>query len=111
MSYLSVKITDFGEAFFTNSPPHPLHTPLPVRAPEVVFGDRLDFRVDLWSAACMIFELVTGQPPFDVIMWTPPVLVQQIMEFATDEMLSRWQAMCRAMQEGISPEDDNGTLR
>jgi serine/threonine protein kinase len=50
----SIKIIDFGEAFFNFDPPKTLHTPLPVRAPEIVFGDRLDNRVDLWSAACLV---------------------------------------------------------
>jgi hypothetical protein len=39
LSYLSIKIIDFGETFFKNNTPRTLHTPLPVRAPEIVFGD------------------------------------------------------------------------
>lgn len=50
----SIKIIDFGEAFFSNNAPSTLHTPLSVRAPEIVFGDRLDHRVDLWSAGCLV---------------------------------------------------------
>lgn len=38
----AVKIIDFGEAFFTDDAPKTLHTPLTVRAPEVLFGDTLD---------------------------------------------------------------------
>ncbi|RGP69582.1 cmgc srpk kinase [Fusarium sporotrichioides] len=76
LSCPSVKILDFGEAFFGNNAPDTLHTPVALRAPEVVFGDRLDPRVDLWSAGCMIFELITGQPPFDTIGQTTPLLVE-----------------------------------
>ena len=54
LSCPSIKIIDFGEAFFSDNAPSTLHTPLPVRAPEVVFGDRLDRRVDLWSAGCLV---------------------------------------------------------
>lgn len=54
LSCPSVKIIDFGEAFFNENAPSTLHTPLPVRAPEDVFGDRLDRRVDLWSAGCLV---------------------------------------------------------
>ncbi|KAM4064680.1 kinase [Hirsutella rhossiliensis] len=111
LSSRSVKIIDFGEAFFNNNIPRTLHIPLPVRVPEVVFGDLLDRRVDLWSAACMLFELVTGQPPFDVIMLTPPILVQQMMEFATDELPSRWQAKWQAMQKYVPRGDDSCTLQ
>ncbi|KJZ74896.1 hypothetical protein HIM_05805 [Hirsutella minnesotensis 3608] len=110
ISSQSVKIIDFGEAFFDNSPPRSLHTPLSVRAPEIIFGDLLDHRVDLWSAACMIFELVTGQPPFDVIMLTPPVLVQQMMELATDELPSRWQDKYRVIKQDIPRDDESYTL-
>lgn len=49
-----VKIIDFGEAFLNSDAPSTLHTPLSVRAPEVVFGDPLDHRVDLWSAGCLV---------------------------------------------------------
>lgn len=54
LSDLSIKIIDFGEAFFNNNAPTKLHTPLSIRAPEVIFGDRLDCRVDLWSAGCLV---------------------------------------------------------
>lgn len=49
-----IKIVDFGESFLQQNAPQTLHTPLPVRAPEVIFGDRLDYRVDLWSLGCMV---------------------------------------------------------
>ncbi|KAF4977038.1 hypothetical protein FZEAL_6400 [Fusarium zealandicum] len=106
----SIKTIDFGEAFLKNDIPSTLHTPLPVRAPEVVFGDVLDSRVDLWSAGCLMFELTTGQPPFDVMMLTPPLLVQQMMGFATDRLPSRWQAKWQAMEQGLPAEDDSYAL-
>ena len=53
----TVKIIDFGEAFFRHSVPDTLHTPLAVRAPEVIFGDTFDRRVDMWSAGCLVSPL------------------------------------------------------
>lgn len=50
----SIKIVDFGEAFSQENVPQTLHTPLSVRAPEVIFGGQLDYRVDLWSLGCMV---------------------------------------------------------
>jgi serine/threonine protein kinase len=50
----SVKIVDFGESFLHTTIPQNLHTPLPVRAPELIFGESLDYRVDLWSMGCMV---------------------------------------------------------
>jgi len=50
----SIRIIDFGESFLRNAFPRTLHTPLPVRAPEVIFQDHIDYRVDLWSMGCMV---------------------------------------------------------
>ena len=54
LSFHPIKIVDFGESFLNNDIPDTLHTPLPVRAPEVIFGDKLDHRVDLWSMGSMV---------------------------------------------------------
>lgn len=51
-----IKIVDFGESFLQQTVPQTLHTPLPVRAPEIIFGDHLDYHVDLWSLGCMVGE-------------------------------------------------------
>lgn len=50
----TIKIVDFGESFLQQNVPQNLHTPLTVQAPEVIFGDYLDYRVDLWSLGCMV---------------------------------------------------------
>lgn len=54
----SIKIIDFGESFSCPAVPHTLHTPLPVRAPEVIFQDKIDHHVDLWSMGCMVREMI-----------------------------------------------------
>ncbi|KAF5672850.1 CMGC SRPK kinase [Fusarium circinatum] len=111
LSVPSIKIIDFGEAFFNYDAPKTLHTPLPVRAPELVFGDPLNNQVDLWSAGCLIFELVTGQPPFNVIMLTPPMLVQQMIELIDDDLPSRWHLKWQEMRSKASNEEDTWTLQ
>lgn len=58
----SVKIIDFGEAFLKSQAPQNLHTPLAVRAPEALFGDQIDHRVDLWSLGCLVCAF-TGPLP------------------------------------------------
>lgn len=55
-----VKIVGFGESFLPTTIPQTLHTPLSVRAPEVIFGERLDYRVDLWSMGCMVSKIAKG---------------------------------------------------
>lgn len=61
----SIKIIDFGESFLHTAVPQTLHTPLPVRAPEVIFQDRIDYRVDLWSMGCMVGEFIRNQTLYD----------------------------------------------
>ncbi|KAI0502815.1 kinase-like domain-containing protein [Xylaria bambusicola] len=86
----TVKIIDFGEAFFRSQSAVAVHTPLAVRAPEAIFDDRIDYRIDTWSMGCLLFELVAGQPPFDVVMLTRAILVSEMMEFC-GELPDRWR--------------------
>ncbi|KAE9962257.1 hypothetical protein BLS_000588, partial [Venturia inaequalis] len=102
-----IKIVDFGESFLGNDVPVMLHTPLPVRAPEIIFGEKFDYRVDLWSMGCMLFELVVGQPPFDSFLTTPTILVRQMLEMANDELPERWQQKWRAM-DSAAPGERSG---
>jgi hypothetical protein len=44
-------------------------------------------------------------------MLTPALLVQQMMEFATDSLLSRWQMKRQAMQEDLLYDDHSYTLQ
>ncbi|KAJ5309333.1 uncharacterized protein N7443_001794 [Penicillium atrosanguineum] len=96
----SIKIIDFGESFLCPAVPQTLHTPLSVRAPEVIFQDKIDHRVDLWSMGCMLFELFTGQPPFDTFLITPAILIGQMHEMASDDLPKRWQKIWDTMDKG-----------
>ncbi|KAJ6048929.1 uncharacterized protein N7446_011612 [Penicillium canescens] len=95
----SIKIIDFRESFLYAAAPKKLHTPLPHRAPEVIFQDHVDYRVDLWSMGRMLFDLFTGQPPFDTFMITHPVLVRQMQEMASDILPARWHNSWDTMKE------------
>ncbi|KAJ9203259.1 hypothetical protein DTO164E3_2730 [Paecilomyces variotii] len=107
----SIKIVDFGESFLHTTIPQTLHTPLPVRAPEVIFGDRLDYRVDLWSMGCMLFELFVGQPPFDSFLITPTILVGQMRETASDALPERWQEAWKTMDDKAATEESGPSLQ
>ncbi|KAI9035636.1 protein kinase [Aspergillus affinis] len=96
----SIKIIDFGGAFLRTTVPQTLHTPLPVRAPEIIFQDHIDYHVDLWSMGCMLFELFVGQPPFDTFFLTPRILVGQMLEIANDDLPERWQGIWDTMNAG-----------
>ena len=61
---LKLKICDFGTASEIDSPenePTPLLVSRFYRPPEVILGLKYDQSVDLWSAACCIAEMYTGQ--------------------------------------------------
>ncbi|KAF1842922.1 serine protein kinase [Cucurbitaria berberidis CBS 394.84] len=107
-----IRIVDFGESFLSNEIPDMLHTPLVVRAPEMIFGDEFNYRVDLWSMGCMLFELVVGQPPFDSFMTTPTILVRQMLGMLTNDGLpERWQRTWHAMDSAAPGEESEYTLQ
>lgn len=64
LELVTCKIVDFGNAcwrkrHFTDD----IQT-RQYRSPEVIVGQGYDTSTDLWSFACMIFELVTGVPSY-----------------------------------------------
>ena len=64
-----IKISDFGLARFIGSAPingTTVGTPL-IMAPEVLNQERYDSAIDIWSLGCVIFEIVAGRSPFNVL--------------------------------------------
>ncbi|KAH7041490.1 serine protein kinase [Microdochium trichocladiopsis] len=91
-----VKIIDFGEAFLDEDRPLKLNTAITVRAPEIIFGDELDCRVDLWAMGCMLFELAAAQPLFEAT--SEKGIVAQMLGMSPDRRLPpRWQDNWHAM--------------
>jgi len=63
----SVKVLDFGIAKASGVSLTQTATVLgsaPYLAPEVIRGDRADERSDIYSLGCVLYELLTGRPPF-----------------------------------------------
>lgn len=49
-----IKLIDFGESFLPHDRSKTLHNPMALRAPELLFEDEYDFRVDLWTLGCTV---------------------------------------------------------
>ncbi|ALC41383.1 maker64 [Drosophila busckii] len=80
-----VKLADFGNSLSMHREPesyfHRIQTP-PYRAPEAVMGGYYDTSADIWSMACLIFELAAGGylicPKFDQTFLTDQDLLAQM---------------------------------
>lgn len=60
-----VKLADLSNACWINHHfPMIIQTP-PYRSPESIIGSRFGPPADIWSLACVAFELMTGEPLFD----------------------------------------------
>ncbi|KXJ85684.1 kinase-like domain-containing protein, partial [Microdochium bolleyi] len=93
-----VKMIDFSEAFLDKDPPERLRTSITVRAPEVLFGDEFDRRVDLWALGCMLFELATAQLLFQSL--SEQRIIAEILGAGIDDkrLPPRWQDKWHAVR-------------
>ena len=60
----SISVIDFGCACHDKEPLYKVVQSLYYRAPEVIFGFKYGREIDVWSFACVLFELATGKPLF-----------------------------------------------
>ncbi|KAM3147844.1 hypothetical protein pb186bvf_000172 [Paramecium bursaria] len=64
-SDFSIKVADLGNACWTHHQFSTLIQTRQYRSPEVLIGSKYNCSADLWSFACMIFELLTGDFLFE----------------------------------------------
>ncbi|ODV83560.1 hypothetical protein CANARDRAFT_181869, partial [[Candida] arabinofermentans NRRL YB-2248] len=64
-SIISVKIADLGNACWYNQHYTNDIQTRQYRAPEIILGGKWGCSTDMWSLACLIFELITGDYLFD----------------------------------------------
>lgn len=61
-SKLVLKLCDFGSAsYISDNDITPYLVSRFYRAPEIILGISYDYGIDMWSAACTIYELYTGR--------------------------------------------------
>jgi serine/threonine-protein kinase SRPK3 len=61
----NIKICDMGNACYVDNHYSSVIQTREYRGPEVMLDGEYDESADLWSLACMVFELVTGDYLFD----------------------------------------------
>ncbi|KAJ5163988.1 uncharacterized protein N7500_005818 [Penicillium coprophilum] len=59
-----IRLIGFGKSFLRGEEPDKLKQPEHLRCPEVIMGDKLDCRLDLWHTGCFIYQLLMYEPPF-----------------------------------------------
>lgn len=58
------KITDFGWSIITSSERKTYCGTLDYVSPEVCYGVAYDNKIDCWSVGVLVYEMITGFPPF-----------------------------------------------
>lgn len=66
LTNIQVKLADFGNCRKINYSSYDIQTRY-YRAPEIILGYKYDYRCDMWSVGCMIYELLTGKALFNPI--------------------------------------------
>ena len=103
-------LIDFEQAFLdTDKSLARVRTPLVFRAPETLLDSKWDMRIDIWSLACTIHELVAGQPPFDNIMASKAPLVLEWMTRLGD-VPEEWSKQAKVVVGDCDDEIDGGSL-
>lgn len=104
------RLIDLEQSFLrTDKSPAQVRTPLIFRAPETLLDSKWDLRMDIWSLACTIFELVTGQPPFDNFMPAKaPLVLEWIAMFGN--VPEKWRAEANTIIGNCKDDIDGGSL-
>eukprot|EP01006_Ploeotia_vitrea_P041742 TRINITY_DN66571_c11_g2_i1.p1 TRINITY_DN66571_c11_g2~~TRINITY_DN66571_c11_g2_i1.p1 ORF type:complete len:574 (-),score=121.07 TRINITY_DN66571_c11_g2_i1:495-2216(-) len=61
----AIKVIDFGSSCYVNKRMFKYIQSRFYRSPEVILGHSYDCAIDMWSLACILAEMHTGQPLFD----------------------------------------------
>ena len=63
---IKIRLSDFGNCVDINHDRYNIQT-RHYRSPEVILNYRYDYRVDVWSVGCIIYELLTGHVLFNPV--------------------------------------------
>ena len=104
------KLIDFEQSFLhTEESLAQVRTPTNFRALEAPLDSKRDLRIDTWSLACTIFELVTGQPPFaDFMPAKAPLVLEWRAMFG--DLPKEWTKQAEVVVDDCRDEIDEGSL-
>ncbi|KAF7441912.1 SPS1, serine threonine protein kinase [Pyrenophora tritici-repentis] len=96
-SELMVKLFDLGSSFWAADTQARTVTPIGLRAPELILGQKFGRGVDIWAIGCLMFELLTSRSLFSVMLSGPD---SEAQEDADDDHLLQ-------LNDRISPLPDD----
>ncbi|OXV09564.1 hypothetical protein Egran_02672, partial [Elaphomyces granulatus] len=85
----NLRIIDLGESFLQGAEPTKLAQPGPLQAPETIFMEHFDHRVDLWRAGCVIYSFILGEIPF-IYLGEVDILVAQMI-YVVGKLQDEWE--------------------
>lgn len=89
-----ILLVDFGETFSFKKPPGPadIGIPLMYSAPETLFESKLSPASEVWSFACVLFEIRAGNPLFTSIMGSRDEIIQQMVQMKGRPPTEWWES-------------------
>ncbi|KAG5638530.1 hypothetical protein H0H81_012030 [Sphagnurus paluster] len=107
----TIKVTDFGQSFFHSESPKTLHTAIAYAAPEILFEDVITPKVDSWSLACMIYELVGTHTLLESFFGDREgYLIEMVRTFGKlpERWWKQWDRRSTFFEEGGAFKPDSG---
>ncbi|KAL5354256.1 hypothetical protein ACLOAV_000344 [Pseudogymnoascus australis] len=104
----NIRLLDFGQTFTQGAEPKRISQPRDLKAPETIFTDRFDYRLDLWRVGFAIYFFVFGAKPLQLFFGGDSDLVAQMINFVEDlpaEWEQKYKDIClKAGQEPVQGE-------
>lgn len=101
-------LVDFGESFPFAKPPRAedIGIPLMYRAPETIFESTVSPASEIWSLACLLFEIRAGNPLFTSIIGGRDEIIQQMVQMEgklPEPWWQSWEKRCVCFDESGRP--------
>jgi len=92
----TIKLADFGlsTVYEDNQTFNSRVGSLPFMAPEIIYGENYDYKVDVWSFGIVLFKILIGKLPF------PYKTFPEMKKWITDVKISDFNKPCRDFVKG-----------